>query len=215
MRKIAPSILAADFFCLKEAFRMMEEAGADYVHYDVMDGVFVPNISFGIPVLEKLSKNTRIPFDVHLMIVNPEKYIKAFADAGADLIKVHQEVVTDLPSAIQMIRELGKKPGVVLNPDTPISTITHVLDQVDMVLLMSVYPGHGGQELIPAILEKGKALKAVRESMGLTFEIEIDGGISTENADEVASYGFDVLVAGSAVFGAADPVAAMKKIKGE
>jgi len=194
---------------------MMEEAGADYVHFDVMDGVFVPNISFGIPVLEKLSRNTKIPFDVHLMIVNPEKHIKAFADAGADLIKVHQEAVTDLTGAIKMIRDLGKKPGVVLNPDTPISTITHVLNQVEMVLLMSVYPGYGGKELIPAVLEKGAELKTLRDKLGLTFEIEIDGGISTENADFVASYGFDVLVAGSAVFGSEDPVAAMRKIKGE
>ncbi len=214
-RKIAPSILAADFFCLKEAFRMMAEGGADYVHFDVMDGVFVPNISFGIPVLKGISQHTDIPFDVHLMIVNPEKYIKAFADAGADLIKVHQEAVADLPAVLHMIRDLDKKTGVVLNPDTPISTITHVLDQVDMVLLMSVYPGYGGQELIPAVLEKGAELKALREKLGLSFEIEIDGGITAENADRVASYGFDVLVAGSAVFEASDPVAAMKKIKGE
>ncbi|MEX1306903.1 MAG: ribulose-phosphate 3-epimerase [Eubacteriales bacterium] len=213
-RKIAPSILAADFFCLEEAFKMMEEAGADYVHFDVMDGVFVPNISFGIPVLESLSKATSLPFDVHLMIVRPENHIEAFAKAGADMITIHEEATPHLHRALQMIKELGKKAGVVLNPATPLSAITHVLDMVDMVLLMSVNPGYGGQKLIPEVLDKGKELARLREKKGLTFDIEIDGGVSPENADEIAGYGFDVLVAGSAVFNASDPVAAMKKIKG-
>lgn len=213
-RKIAPSILAADFFCLNEAFDMMEEAGADYVHFDVMDGVFVPNISFGIPVLESLSKSTDLPFDVHLMIVNPENHIKAFAGAGADMITIHAEATPHVHRALQMIKELEKKCGVVLNPATPLCNIEHVLDMVDMILLMSVNPGYGGQKLIPEVLNKGKKLAAIREQLGLNFEIEIDGGVSPKNADEIAGYGFDVLVAGSAVFNAPDPVAAMKKIKG-
>ena len=215
MRKIAPSILAADFFCLNEAFKTMEEAGADYAHFDVMDGVFVPNISFGIPVLQSLSKKTDMPFDVHLMIVNPENHIKAFAEAGAGIITIHQESTPHVHRALQMIKELDKKAGVVLNPATPICTIEHVLNMVDMVLLMSVNPGYGGQKLIPEVLQKGKQLSALRDQLGLSFEIEIDGGVTPENADDVASFGFDVLVAGSAVFNAPDPQAAIRKIKGE
>ena len=213
-RKIAPSILAADFFSLNEAFDIMKQGGADYVHFDVMDGVFVPNISFGVPVLASLSKSTDLPFDVHLMIVNPENHIKAFADAGADMITIHEEATPHVHRALQMIKELGKKCGVVLNPATPLCTIEHVLDMVDMVLLMSVNPGYGGQKLIPEVLNKGKQLAALREKRGLNFEIEIDGGVSPENADEIVGYGFDVLVAGSAVFHAPDPVAAIRKIKG-
>jgi len=215
MRKIAPSILAADFYCLNEAITLIEKAGADYVHFDVMDGLFVPNISFGIPVLKSLSKRTDVPFDAHLMIENPEKHIKAFADAGADIITIHQEATPHVHRALQMIKELGKKAGVVLNPATPLCTVEHVLGDVDMVLLMSVNPGYGGQVLIPEVLEKGKQLAALRSKKGLSFEIEIDGGVKPENADQVAAYGFDVLVAGSAVFGAKDPIAAIKKIKGE
>ena len=213
MVKIAPSILAADFSDLKGAIRMMEEARTDYIHFDVMDGMFVPNISFGIPVLASLKKETDIPFDVHLMIEKPERYIQAFSDAGADIITVHVEATSHVHRCLQMIKECGKKAGVVLNPHTPLCNISHVLGDIDIVLLMSVNPGYGGQKMIMPVLEKGKSLRKMANDRGLDFEIEIDGGVTPENAKMVAEHGFDVLVAGSAVFGASDPKAAIKKIK--
>ncbi len=213
MVKISPSILAADFSKLGEEFKMMEEAGTDYIHFDVMDGMFVPNISFGIPVLASLKSKTDIPFDVHLMIEKPERYIKEFAAAGADIITFHVEATPHVSRCIQIIKECGLKAGVVLNPHTPLSSIAHVIKEVDMVLLMSVNPGYGGQKMIMEVLEKGKQLRQMATDMNLDFELEIDGGVSPENAKMVAEHGFDVLVAGSAVFGADDKIAAIKKIK--
>jgi len=215
MAKISPSILAADFYNLCESFDMMEEAKADYVHFDVMDGSFVPTITFGAPVLQKLKKRTKIPFDVHLMVVNPEKHFDVFVDAGADIMTFHAEATPHVHRCIQLIKKKGIKAGVVLNPHTPISQIQHVLCDVDIVLLMSVNPGFGGQTLIPEVLEKGKELRRIADEKKLDFEIEIDGGVYPENSETVRASGFDVIVAGSGVFGAKDPIDAMRKIKGE
>jgi ribulose-phosphate 3-epimerase len=215
MVKIAPSILAADFFNLEKEIKMMKEANTDYIHFDVMDGMFVSNITFGMPVLASLKRKTDIPFDVHLMIDKPERYIKDFSDAGADIITFHVEATAHVSRCIQLIKKCGKKAGVALNPHTPIDSIKHVLKEIDMVLLMSVNPGYGGQKMIMDVLDKGKALRKLADDMNLDFEIEIDGGVTPENAKSVASYGFDVLVAGSAIFAAKDKKLVIKQIKGE
>jgi ribulose-phosphate 3-epimerase len=215
MIKIAPSLLSADFYNLEKEIEMLEKAKADYIHFDVMDGAFVPNISFGLPVIECLKPKTTIPFDVHLMIENPENYLARFIDAGADIVTFHVEATVHVHRAIQMIKEKGAKAGVVLNPHTPLSQAEHVLSELDMVLLMSVNPGYGGQKLIPEILEKGKSLRKMIEDKGLDIDLEIDGGVNPDNAARIAEFGFNIFVAGSAVFGADDPISAIKKIKGE
>ena len=214
MIKVAPSLLAADFRQLGEELKMVEAAGADMIHFDVMDGSYVPNISFGIPVLANIREETQLPFDVHLMIERPERHFKAFKDAGADIITFHAEATAHVHRAIQSIKEMGIKAGVALNPHTPISNIQHVLDIVDMVLLMSVNPGFGGQKLIPEVLEKGKDLRRMAQEKGVDFDLQIDGGITPDNAAMIASYGFNVLVAGTAVFKADDPADAIRRIKG-
>lgn len=202
--KLAPSILSADFSRLGEEVAMIEKGGAHLIHIDVMDGHFVPNISFGATVMKSLLGKTNIPFDVHLMIENPDSYIKEFVTENTEYITVHQEACPHLHRTIQEIKALGIKAGVSINPATSLSTLDYILEEVDLVLVMSVNPGFGGQKFIGSALEKVKALKEIREYHNLKFEIEIDGGVTLENLEEVVSAGVDVVVAGSAVFGAKD-----------
>jgi ribulose-phosphate 3-epimerase len=197
---IAPSILSADFSKLGEEIHAVEKAGADWIHVDVMDGRFVPNITMGPPVVASLRNTTTLPLDVHLMIVEPDRYIQAFADAGSDVITVHAEAAIHLHRTLQLIRGAGKRAGVSLNPHTPLHAIDYVLDMVDLVLVMSVNPGFGGQSFIDAVLPKIEALRSRVEQRGLRTHIEVDGGINHETASRVVSAGADVLVAGSAVF---------------
>lgn len=212
--QVAPSILSADFAELGNGIRMIEEAGADLVHIDVMDGHFVPNISFGIPVVKCAKKTTKLPFDVHLMIEKPDQYIEAFAGAGADIITVHQEACVHLHRTIQIIRKANCKAGVALNPATPVSTLECILPDIDMVLLMSVNPGFGGQSYIRSTTDKIAALRSMADAMGLqNLDIEVDGGVDTVTYREVRAAGANILVAGSAVFGAADPKAVIKTLK--
>ena len=202
MRKnlLSPSLLAADFSRLAEDIRNVEEAGAQYLHLDVMDGAFVPSISFGMPVIQSLRKNSNMTFDVHLMIEDPDRYLDEFAAIGADILTVHAEACTHLDRTIQKIHQLGKKAGVALNPATPLSVIEWVLPEVDMVLLMSVNPGFGGQKYIPYVTDKIRALRAMVDGRGLETDIEVDGGVSLSNASPVLEAGANVMVAGSAVF---------------
>ncbi|MGO0882038.1 ribulose-phosphate 3-epimerase [Clostridioides difficile] len=205
MIKLAPSILSADFARLLEDVRKVESAGCEYLHIDVMDGHFVPNITLGPLVVKSLKKeNINMVFDAHLMIENPDQYIEEFVKAGCDIITVHQEACTHLHRTIQNIKSHGIKAGVVLNPATPIDTIKHVLSDLDMVLLMSVNPGFGGQSFIPCVLDKIKELKTLIDSKGLSIDIEVDGGISPKNVAEVVQAGANVIVAGSAIFGSDD-----------
>ena len=197
---LAPSILAADFGNLKMQIEAADEAGAGYIHFDVMDGLYVPSISFGLPVLKSIRGITDKLFDVHLMIVDPERYIKDFAEAGADIITVHAEACKHLDATIDLIKECGAMAGVALNPATPIEEIIHVLDKVDMVLIMTVNPGFGGQKLIPYTLKKVSDLSKLCEEKGLKLDIEVDGGINTDTIDAALEAGANVIVAGSAVF---------------
>jgi len=214
MVKIAPSILSADFGALAEDIAKVE-AEADLLHVDVMDGHFVPNLTVGPLVVEAVRRRTRVPLDVHLMIQNPERYIAAFAQAGAVYLTVHVEVCPHLHRTIQQIREAGAKPGVALNPSTSLHTVEHVLDQVDLVLLMSVNPGFGGQSFIPFVLQKIEELAQRLRRTEPRPELEVDGGIKIENCRAVADAGATILVAGSAIFGAPDPRAAIKKMRGQ
>lgn len=204
MIKISPSILSADFARLGEEIRAIDTGGADYIHIDVMDGHFVPNITIGPLVVEAVRKITAKPLDVHLMIENPDRYIVDFAQAGADLITVHQEAVPHLHRTIQLIKSLGKKAGVSINPATPVSTLDVILDDLDLVLLMSVNPGFGGQSFIPATLAKIAELRQRIVERGLTIEIEVDGGVKADNIGRIAAAGADAFVAGSAVFSTPD-----------
>ncbi len=213
MIKISPSILSADFARLGEEIQAIEKGGADYVHVDVMDGHFVPNVTIGPLVVEAARRVTRLPLDVHLMIENPDLYIPEFARAGADIITVHQEAVPHLHRTVQLIHSLGKKAGVSINPATPVSTLEVILEEVDLVLVMSVNPGFGGQSFIPACLAKITALRREIERRGLAVELEVDGGVKTDNIAEIAAAGADVFVAGSAVFGAADYAATIGKLR--
>jgi ribulose-phosphate 3-epimerase len=214
--KIAPSILSADFAKLGEDIKAIETAGADWVHIDVMDGHFVPNISFGIPIVKAIRKWTDMPFDVHLMIENPDQYIEAFAQAGADIITVHQEACTHLHRTIQLIHKCGCKAGVSLNPATDESTLKYILPDVDMVLLMSVNPGFGGQSYIHSVTKKIAAIRKMCDEMGLTeMDIEVDGGVDANTCKEVRDAGANVLVAGSAVYGAPDKAKIISILKGE
>jgi ribulose-phosphate 3-epimerase len=210
--KIAPSILSADFASLGEAIRTVERGGASILHVDVMDGHFVPNITIGVPVVASLRKATRMTLDVHLMIENPELYIEAFAAAGADMISVHQEATPHLDRVLTMIREHGSKPGAVINPATPVATLSEVLGKLDHVLVMSVNPGFGGQAFIPESLKKVRQLRDWRERENYNFRIEIDGGITPDNIGDVVRAGAEILVAGTSVFRTADPAAAVRSM---
>lgn len=209
---IAPSILSADFGHLEKDIEMLNESSCDWIHLDVMDGVFVPNISFGFPVLKPVVKVARKPLDAHLMIVEPEKFIKRFADMGIDYLSVHYETCPKLRETIAMIRELGMKPGVVINPDTGVRVLKPFLNDVDYVLVMSVYPGFGGQSFIPHSVDKVRELKALREEAGADFLIEIDGGINLGNVAMLREAGVDVFVAGNTVFSAEDPKACISRM---
>lgn len=212
---IAPSILSADFGRLADEVRAIEEGGCDLVHVDVMDGRFVPNITIGPLVVEAVKKRAQKPLDVHLMIVEPEKYVEAFVDAGASILTVHAEACPHLHRTIQQIRKAGARPAVALNPSTPLSAIDYVLEDLDMVLLMSVNPGFGGQSFIPSTLRKIRALRRTADERGLRdLWIQVDGGIGPKNVADVAAAGANVFVAGSAVFGAEDyrqVIAALKE----
>ena len=200
MNCFPPSILSADFSCLGEQVRQLDEAGAGYVNIDVMDGSFVPSISFGFPIIESIRPCTERLFDVHLMIDEPIRYIADFARAGADLITVHAEACRHLDRTIEAIREQGILAGVALNPATPIETIRHILPKVDMVLIMTVNPGFGGQKLIPYTINKVRELKALTDELELKVDIEVDGGINLDNVETVMEAGANIIVAGSAVF---------------
>jgi len=201
---IAPSILSADFSKLGEEVRAVEKAGADWIHVDVMDGHFVPNITLGSLVVKAVHEVTILPLDVHLMIENPERYIDDFAKAGASLISVHAETCVHLNRTIAQIHEAGAQAGVVLNPSTPLSAVDWVLEYVDLVLIMSVNPGFGGQQFIPNSLSKIRALRRIIDDRGLTILIEVDGGVNTKTISDIAQAGADVFVAGSAIFGSED-----------
>ncbi len=212
MTDIAPSLLAADFTNLGRDVAAAEAAGARYLHLDIMDGHFVPNISYGPDVVKALRPLTSMIFDVHLMITDPDRYVDAFVAAGADLITVHAETCPHLHRSLQNIREKGVRAGVALNPSTPLSVLDWVLPETDLVLIMSVNPGFGGQKFIPSALDKIRALRQMVDSRGLSVLIQVDGGINLDTAAAVAAAGADVLVAGSAVFGQPDPGAAIRDI---
>lgn len=213
MFKIAPSILSADFSQLGKQVELIERGGADLIHVDVMDGHFVPNISFGAAVMKSVEKCTSLNFDVHLMIENPDDYIEDFMTLKTEFITVHQEACTHLHRTIGHIKNLGAKAGVSLNPATPVSTLEEILDELDLVLIMSVNPGFGGQKFINSSLRKIKKLSEIRRERGLDFQIEVDGGVTTENACMLAEAGADILVAGSAVFGVSDITERVKTFK--
>ncbi|UNC92781.1 ribulose-phosphate 3-epimerase [Candidatus Contubernalis alkaliaceticus] len=215
MVKIAPSILSADFAHLYEEIKQIEEAGADWIHIDVMDGHFVPNISIGLPVVESLRGRTGLPLDVHLMISNPEQYIERFVEAGAAVICVHAEASIHLHRTIELIKERGVLAGVALNPATPLSVLDYVLTDLDMVLVMSVNPGFGGQKFIPTSLKKISALREWIDRERLSVLIQVDGGINSETAPEVIGAGADILVAGSAVFSGSDVRQAINMLRTE
>lgn len=214
MVKIAPSILSADFSKLGDEIKDVEKGGADYIHVDVMDGHFVPNITIGPLIVEAARRATTLPLDVHLMIENPDLYIEEFAKAGADYLTVHVEACRHLHRTVHLIKSFGVKAGVVLNPATPVSSIEHVIEDVDLVLLMSVNPGFGGQKFIPGVLPKIREVKSLADRLGTEVEIEVDGGVNAETARLCIEAGATVLVAGSAVYNQPDRAKAIAEIRG-
>lgn len=213
MAKAAPSILSADFSKLGSEIEKIQDFGCDYIHIDVMDGHFVPNISFAMPVIKSIAPLKKVPFDVHLMIENPEKYVEAFAKSGADIITVHAEATNHLDRLVAQIKATGCKAGVALNPATPLVMIEEIASKIDLLLLMTVNPGFGGQSYIDSVTDKIRRAKALREERGLDFEIEVDGGIDAVHGPIAAKAGAEVLVAGSYVFGAKDVKEAIQSLK--
>lgn len=212
-KKIAPSVLSADFSRLAEEIRAVERAGADLIHLDIMDGHFVPNITAGPILVAAARSSTRLPLDAHLMIENPEKYVPEFAQAGADSISVHVEICRDLPGTLRLIRQCGAAPAVAVNPDTPIAAVESVLDQVRMVLVMTVHPGFGGQSFIPSCLPKVSQLRQLLDQKKLTVDIEVDGGIKTDNIKSLSDAGANIFVAGSAIFKSPDYAKTIQEMK--
>ena len=213
MALIAPSLLASNFLRLEDECNLVNNSEADWFHLDVMDGRFVPNISFGLPVIEQISKIAKKPCDVHLMILEPEKYAEAFKNAGADILTVHYEACVHLHRNVQQIRSLGMKAGVALNPHTPVDVLKDILHDIDVVCMMSVNPGFGGQSFIPHTLQKIRELRKMIDEKKLDVKIEIDGGVTVENAKIIVEAGADVLVAGNTVFRAADPMKTIQMLK--
>lgn len=210
---VAPSILAADFGNLERAVKMINDSDADWIHVDIMDGVFVPNFSMGIPVVEAIKRHAKKPLDVHLMIINPEQHVSAFRDAGADHISVHIEICNHLERNIQQIKSLGCLAGVALNPHTPVGSLENVIAEVDIVCVMSVNPGFGGQKFIEQTYQKVERLRELIASTGSGAKIEIDGGVNTDNARKLLDAGADVLIAGNFVFSNTDPKAVIRQLK--
>ena len=212
---IAPSMLAADFSNLAHDIALVNQSDADWFHLDVMDGVFVPNISFGMPVIKSMAKHTTKPLDVHLMIVEPDRYIQTFADLGADVLTVHVEACTHLHRSLPSIKAAGMKAGVALNPHTPVASLSHIIADIDLVCLMSVNPGFGGQSFIEATYEKVRELRTLIDENKASTLIEIDGGVTNQNASQLVAAGADVLVAGSYVFSASDPTATIANLSAQ
>lgn len=213
MPLIAPSILSADFSMLGDEIKSVERGGADYIHLDVMDGIYVPNITFGAPVVSKLRKTTKLPFDVHLMVDRPERFIDDFVDAGSDIITVHAEATIHLHRTLQQIRNAGLKAGVSLNPATPLQILDYIMEDIDLILLMSVNPGFGGQSYINAVTDKIKKVRRIIDNSGKKIILEVDGGIKVDNAKLVMQAGADLLVVGSDIFSHGDPEKRTKLFK--